>query len=222
MTRFSIAIILLWAMIALMANFVGNSAIEVNLNQLLASPDLHAWLGYDELGRPVFQRLLLGAQTSFLVAIGVVMFSSIIGTSIGIYSAYSGGWTDRIVTKIIDVFLAFPGLLLAIALAAVLGPGIENVVFALVVVGWVSYARLARAQTLSLKNREHILAAKALGASTPKIMWLHLFTSIAFIISAFRCRGHFWHCRCGDFGSRSFFFRVGRTSPRCFLGEYDS
>lgn len=174
MTRFSIAIILLWAMIALMANFVGNSAIEVNLNQLLASPDLHAWLGYDELGRPVFQRLLLGAQTSFLVAIGVVVFSSIIGTSIGIYSAYSGGWTDRIVTKIIDVFLAFPGLLLAIALAAVLGPGIENVVFALVVVGWVSYARLARAQTLSLKNREHILAAKALGASTPKIMWLHL------------------------------------------------
>jgi peptide/nickel transport system permease protein len=174
MTRFSIAIILIWAFIAVIASFVGNSAIEVNLHQLLATPDMQSWLGYDELGRPVFQRLLLGAQTSFLVAIGVVTFSSIIGTTIGIYSAYSGGWTDRIITKIIDVFLAFPGLLLAIALAGLLGPGIENVVFALVVVGWVSYARLARAQTLSLKNREHILAAKALGSSTPKIMWLHL------------------------------------------------
>jgi peptide/nickel transport system permease protein len=85
-----------------------------------------------------------------------------------------GGWTDRVITKIIDVFLAFPGLLLAIALAAILGPGIENVVFALVVVGWVGYARLARAQTLSLRSREHVLAARALAVPTWLILFRHL------------------------------------------------
>ncbi|MFA6699472.1 MAG: ABC transporter permease, partial [Thiomicrospira sp.] len=128
-------IILLWLWMALSAFFVGDSANEVDLTRLLASPDWTHWLGYDELGRPLFERLLLGAQTSLFVALGVVTFSALIGTSIGIYSGYVGGRVDGVITKIIDVFLAFPGLLLAIALAAVLGPGIENVIFALVAVG---------------------------------------------------------------------------------------
>lgn len=168
------AIVILWILMAVAASFIGETASEVNLTQFLVSPNADAFLGTDELGRPVLHRLLLGAQTSFLVAIGVVFFSSIIGTTIGIYSAYVGGWTDKILLKIIDVFLAFPGLLLAIALAAVLGPGIENVVFALVTVGWVSYARLARAQTLSLRHREHILAAKAFAIPTHLILRRHL------------------------------------------------
>lgn len=167
-------IIALWALMAISASWIGESAVEVQLDQFLSPPSMQAWLGFDELGRPVWDRVLLGAQTSFLVAIGVVSFSFVIGTTIGVYSAYVGGWTDKIILKIIDVFLAFPGLLLAIALAAILGPGIENVVFALVVVGWVGYARLARAQTLSLKHREHIQAAKALGVSTPVIFYRHL------------------------------------------------
>lgn len=168
------AIVTLWILMAVAASFIGETASEVNLTKFLVSPNADAFLGTDELGRPVLHRLLLGAQTSFLVAIGVVFFSSIIGTTIGIYSAYVGGWTDKILLKIIDVFLAFPGLLLAIALAAVLGPGIENVVFALVTVGWVSYARLARAQTLSLRHREHILAAKAFAIPTHLILRRHL------------------------------------------------
>ncbi|MDY0136441.1 MAG: ABC transporter permease [Thiomicrospira sp.] len=167
-------IILLWLWMALSAFFVGDSANEVDLTRLLASPDWTHWLGYDELGRPLFERLLLGAQTSLFVALGVVTFSALIGTSIGIYSGYVGGRVDGVITKIIDVFLAFPGLLLAIALAAVLGPGIENVIFALVAVGWVGYARLARAQTLSLRHREHILAAKALGVSQTLVLWRHV------------------------------------------------
>ncbi|WP_024851179.1 ABC transporter permease [Hydrogenovibrio kuenenii] len=167
-------VVVCWSVMALAGGFVGVEATNIDLSKLLAFGIDQSLLGYDELGRPVWDRLLMGAQTSFLVALGVVVFSSMIGTTIGVYSAYVGGWTDKIILKIIDVFLAFPGLLLAIALAGILGPGIENVVFALVTVGWVSYARLARAQTLSLRNREHIQAAKAFGVPTYLILWRHL------------------------------------------------
>ena len=167
-------IVLGWAMMALAGSFVGEQALVVQLDKLLDTADSQSWLGYDELGRPIFDRLLMGAQTSFLVAILVVVFSSMLGVTIGILSGYHGGWLDRVVTKVIDVFLAFPGLLLAIALAAILGPGIENVVFALVTVGWVGYARLARAQTLSLRHREHILAAKAFAVSNHLIVFRHI------------------------------------------------
>lgn len=167
-------ILALWALMALAGSWVGESATTVDLSRLLASSDGHSWLGYDELGRPIFERVLMGAQTSFLVAFFVVVFSALIGTTLGVYSAYVGGWVDKVILKIIDVFLAFPGLLLAIGLAAVLGPGIENVVLALVTVGWVGYARLARAQTLSLRQREHIQAARALAIPTYLILWRHL------------------------------------------------
>jgi len=174
MKLMSYSILIIWLMMAVFAGLIGAESNLVNLDLMLAPPNFEAWFGYDELGRPVLQRLILGAQTSFMVAISVVVFSFLIGTSIGIYSAYVGGWVDKVILKIIDVFLAFPGLLLAIALAAILGPGIENVVFALVTVGWVGYARLARAQTLSFKHREHILAAKALGTPTYLILFKHL------------------------------------------------
>ncbi len=167
-------IIITWAIMALTAGFISDYSDEVNLNRMLIPPNIDALLGYDELGRPVLQRLIIGAQTSFFVAIIVVIFSFILGTSIGIYSAYTGGWVDKVVLKIIDVFLAFPGLLLAIALAAILGPGIENVIFALVTVGWVGYARLSRAQTLSFKHRDHIKAAKTLGVPTYVILYRHI------------------------------------------------
>jgi peptide/nickel transport system permease protein len=182
--KFSALLLMAWLGMALGAFFVGSGAIEVQLDRLLVSPwqawtsvlasDWSGWLGYDELGRPIWSRLLLGAQTSFVVAFGVVFFSALIGTTVGLASGYYGGWLDRVVVKIIDVFLAFPGLLLAIALAAILGPGIENVIFALVVVGWVSYARLARAQALSLRQREHIMAAKAFALPDHKILLHHM------------------------------------------------
>ncbi|MDX1353209.1 MAG: ABC transporter permease [Thiomicrorhabdus sp.] len=170
----SYVIISLWLVMAVAGFFIGDGANAVQLNLFLATPNHQAWLGADELGRPVLERLVLGAQTSLFVAVGVVFFSAIIGTSIGVLSGYLGGWFDRVVTKIIDVFLAFPGLLLAIALAAVLGPGIENVVFALVVVGWVGYARLSRAQTLSIRHREHILAARSLAVPMPIMLYRHV------------------------------------------------
>ncbi|QKI89274.1 ABC transporter permease [Thiomicrorhabdus xiamenensis] len=172
--KFSFLLVFLWLLMAVSAFFIGEGANQVNLNLLLTPPGSEHLLGTDELGRPLLQRVVLGAQTSLMVALSVVVFSAMIGTTIGIVSAYYGGWIDRVLTKIIDVFLAFPGLLLAIALAAVLGPGIENVIFALVVVGWVGFARLARAQTLSLRSREHILAAKALAVPNYRIFYRHL------------------------------------------------
>jgi len=172
--RLWVAILLGWLALALAASAVGEAAWRVDLHHLLAGPDGHSWLGYDQLGRPVWQRLLLGAQTSLMVAASVVALSALVGTLIGLVAGYFGGGLDRIISGVIDIFLAFPGLLLAIGLAAVLGPGVENVIIALVTVGWVSYARLARAQTLSLRNREHVLAARALGAKTPRILLRHV------------------------------------------------
>lgn len=169
-----LGILLLWGLMVLGAWGVGDMAMGVQLDKLLAGPDWHSWLGYDQLGRPVWARLLLGAQTSLVVALSVVSLSALIGTAIGLISGYVGGWLDRFVVRVIDVFLAFPGLLLAIGMAAVLGPGVENVIIALVVVGWVSYARLARAQTLSMRSREHVLAARALGAGHGRILLRHV------------------------------------------------
>ena len=116
----------------------------------------------------------MGARTSFFVAFWVILLSLFIGTLIGMISGWIGGYIDLLIVRLIDIFLAFPGILLAIALSGLLGPGIENVVLALSVVGWVGFARLARAQTLSLKHREHVLAALALGAKTPRILRYHI------------------------------------------------
>ncbi len=131
-------------------------------------------LGYDDLGRPIFDRIVLGANTSFLVSLWVVIVSLIIGVTLGMVSAYYGGWFDQLVVQIIDIFLAFPGILLAIALAGIMGPGIENVVIALSTVGWVGYARLTRAQVLSVKQRDHIQAAIALGSQSTTIFYKHI------------------------------------------------
>lgn len=167
-------IIGLWASLAVLGHWLNLQPDQVQLARILEPPSTAAWLGYDHLGRPMFDRVVSGALTSFWVAMGVVLISSVMGSFMGGFSAYLGGAWDRVFVRIMDVFLAFPGLLLAIALAGILGPGLNNVVLALVIVGWVGYARLARAQVLSLKHREHVLAAQALGASSFRIISLHL------------------------------------------------
>jgi peptide/nickel transport system permease protein len=131
------------------------------------------------VGRPVLDRLLVGARTSFWVACWVVGLSLTVGTLAGSLAGYLGGAWDRGLVLVMDIFMAFPGILLAIALAGLLGPGIGNLVFALTLVGWVGYARLARAQVLSVKGREHVLAARALGARTPRIVARHLLPLIS-------------------------------------------
>lgn len=163
-----------WALLAISVYILPLSPNLIQLEHILVPPGEGALLGYDDLGRDIGQRLLVGARTSFLVAFWVVGLSALLGTLIGTVSAYLGGWWDRVVVQVIDIFLAFPGILLAIALAGLLGPGIENVVVALAAVGWVGYARLSRAQVLSLKHREHVRAAEALGSGRLRIMTRHL------------------------------------------------
>lgn len=171
-----IAMIVLWIWIALavLVQWLPLDPENMDLTHVLNPPSWEAWLGWDDLGRLVWDRLAMGARTSFLVAAGVVSISLTVGTFLGTITAYLGGWLDHLAIRIIDVFLAFPGTLLAIALAGLLGPGIYNVVIALGSVGWVSYARLARAQVLSIKHRDHVQAARALGVKGPRIIIKHL------------------------------------------------
>lgn len=166
--------VLVWGAIALLAGIFPLHPNDIQLDKMLLAGDNHAWFGYDDLGRPLMDRALVGAQTSFLVALSVVSVSALIGVLVGVFSAYYGSWFDALVVFVIDVFLAFPGILLAIALAGIMGPGIENVVIALCIVGWVGFARLARAQVYSIKERDHILAAKALGSGSLVIVIKHI------------------------------------------------
>ncbi len=150
-----------------------------NLPLRLMGPVAGHWMGTDELGRDVFSRILFGARVSMLVSISVVLGSGLIGLSIGAVAGYFGGWLDRSVNIIlINAFLSFPGILLAIALAAFLGPGIGKVILALTITGWAGYARLARAQVLQAKELEFVVAARSLGASHARILVRHLLPNI--------------------------------------------
>ena len=145
----------------------------------LAGPNAAHWMGTDELGRDVLSRVLFGARISMLVGVSVVFGAGIIGFTIGAVAGYCGGWFDRLVNIVlINAFLSFPGILLAIAFAAFLGPGVSKVILALVVTGWAGYARLARAQILQAKEMEYVLAARSLGASPIRILVRHLMPNI--------------------------------------------
>ncbi|MBZ5701026.1 MAG: ABC transporter permease [Acidobacteriia bacterium] len=150
-----------------------------NLAARLESPGAGHWMGTDELGRDIAARVLYGARISLFVAVSVVCGCGLTGLAIGMLAGYAGGWFDRIVNVVlINAFLSFPGVLLAIAFAAFLGPGIGKVILALVVTGWAGYARLARAQVLKVKELEYVLAARSLGASHARLLLRHLLPNI--------------------------------------------
>ena len=150
-----------------------------NLPDRLHRPSWHHPLGNDELGRDILSRLLMGARVSMRVGGTVVLLSGLAGVLIGGLAGYVGGKLDTFVTVIvIDSLMAFPGILLAIALVAFLGPGLDRLIFALVIIGWVGYARLARGQVLKVKTLEFVEAARALGASSSRIFFLHVLPSI--------------------------------------------
>jgi peptide/nickel transport system permease protein len=174
MKYFSTAILLFWLAAVLIGRLLGLHGNGVDLNSILASPSLQHLLGADDLGRDILARVLRGVEVSFTVAVAVTAMTMLVGVTIGLMAGFYGGAIDRILMQITDVFLAFPGILLAIAFAAVLGPGMLNLVFALCLTGWVSYARLARGQSLALRNRQHVLAAESLGASASRLMLKHM------------------------------------------------
>jgi peptide/nickel transport system permease protein len=140
----------------------------------LERPSFAHPFGLDELGRDIFSRVLAGARISLFVGLTVVGISSLVGVLLGSIAGYFGGWLDDVISRTIDVLLAFPGILLAIALVAVLGPSLSNVVMALSAIGWVGYARLVRGQVLKARELEFVQAARALGAGTPRILLRHV------------------------------------------------
>jgi peptide/nickel transport system permease protein len=178
-TIMCLIVIGIWLTVALLAPFIIGDGNSINLEKLFVEPSGESLFGHDDLGRDIGPRILVGARVSCSIAFFVVAISVVVGTTIGIFLGWHGGLIDIIGVRILDVFLAFPGILLAIALAAVLGPGVENVLIALSVVGWVGFARLARAQTLSVKHRDHVLVAQALGTPLFKICRIHILPLIA-------------------------------------------
>ena len=144
------------------------------LARRLEAPSLAHPLGLDELGRDILARLLQGARVSLLVGIAVVSVSSTVGMLFGSVAGYFGGRIDDVISRVIDILMAFPGILLAIALVAVLGPSLVNVVIALSIIGWVGYARLVRGQALRSREFEFVQAARASGASAARIVVRHV------------------------------------------------
>ena len=182
MKLFALIILGFWLLAVVIGQMLDFQANSIDLNGILATPSVQNWLGADDLGRDILARILEGVQVSFFVAIIVTFITMLIGLTIGLLAGFYGGRVDTVLMKITDTFMAFPGILLAIAFAAVLGAGLGNLILALSITGWVSYARLARGQTLSLRDRQHVLAAQSLGASVPRILWVHILPLLSSIL----------------------------------------
>ncbi len=182
MKYFAGTILLFWLLAVVLGRVLSLQGNEIQLTQILANPNWHLWLGADDLGRDILARILRGVEVSIWVALSVTAVTMCIGVLVGLLAGYYGGKLDKLLMQVTDVFLAFPGILLAIAFAAVLGPGINNLILALSLTGWVSYARLTRGQTLTLRHRQHVIAAQSLGASTLRIVLKHILPLLASIL----------------------------------------
>ncbi len=162
--------------VAIFAPFIATHDVALqNLEMRFAEPSAAHWFGTDSLGRDVFSRVLYGARISLQVGITVVSVSAFMGIIIGALAGFYGGWIDRFLSGyVFNVFLAFPGLLLAIALVAFLGAGLGKLILALCIIGWVGYARVMRGQVLKVREYDFVQAAKALGASNMRILFTHI------------------------------------------------
>ena len=149
------------------------------LDHILAGPSAAHWLGTDENGVDVLSQLLHGARLALVISLVVVAICATVGTALGVLAGYYRGAVDEIVMRVVDILLAFPGILLNIAIVALIArPGVGVMIFALTLNGWVGYARVARGQVLSVREREYVAAARAVGAGGARIMWRHILPNI--------------------------------------------
>src|SRR6266403_3368546 len=175
-----VAMVLLFVSFAIFAPLIApHDPAAIDLPSRLSPPSASHWFGTDELGRDILSRVIYGARISMLVGVGVVSASLFIGLIIGSIAGYYGGGIDRFFNVVVmNAFMSFPGILLAIAFVAFLGPGIFNLILALCIGGWVGYARLIRAQVLAAREREYVEAARALGASDWRVLTHHILPNI--------------------------------------------
>lgn len=176
LTYIGLTIAAIVILMAVFAPLIATHDVTVqDLANRFASPSADHWFGTDALGRDIFSRIIYGAQISLQVGVVVVVVSGVVGIFIGAIAGFYGGWVDRILSGyVFNVFLAFPGLLLAIALVAFLGAGLGKTMLALCIIGWVGYARVMRGQVLKVREYDFVQAAKALGAGNMRILFTHI------------------------------------------------
>ena len=171
----AIALIAVFAACAILAPLLAPyDPLLQDLGSRLQPPSSAHWLGTDSLGRDIASRILYGARISLVIGVVVVASAGVVGTVIGLVAGYAGGLVDEALMRLTEVFLAFPALILAMAIAGALGPSLTNAIIAIAAVTWAVYARLTRGQILSLRRREFVEAARAIGASRVRILWHHL------------------------------------------------
>ena len=175
-----LTLVVIFVLAALLAPWIApHDPAQIDLPSRLQSASAAHWFGTDELGRDIFSRVIFGARISMLVGVSVVTGSLLLGIIFGSVAGYYGGTIDRFFNIVVmNAFLSFPGILLAIAFVAFLGPGIFNLILALCIGGWVGYARLVRAQVLAAREKEYVEAARALGASDARVLMRHILPNI--------------------------------------------
>ncbi|MFD1514391.1 nickel transporter permease [Halomarina rubra] len=151
---------------------------EQDLFNRLDSPSAEHPMGTDQLGRDVLSRLLYGARISLQISLAVVAITLAIGTAVGLIAGYAGGWVDEALMRFVDILLAFPGILLALVIAGILGPNLTNIMIALAVVGWTQYARIIRGSVLSVKQEEFVKAAQLMGVPRRRIVLRHILPNV--------------------------------------------
>jgi peptide/nickel transport system permease protein len=175
MAMLGMGVVLFWAVVAIAAPLVSpyDPLIQDVMRRLEAPSGEHLF-GTDELGRDVFSRVIYGARLSLPVGVIVIGFSLLVGSLLGAVAAYVGGIPDLLIMRLADITLAFPSIVLALAIAAVLGPSLRNAVIAMIAVWWPEYARLMRGQVLAVKNNEYVTAARSVGVTTFSILFRHI------------------------------------------------
>jgi peptide/nickel transport system permease protein len=175
MALLGLAIVLLLVLVAALAPLVApQSPIAQDLAARLRPPSAAHWLGTDELGRDIYSRIVWGSRLTLTIVALVVVIVGPLGLLVGTVAGYAGGWLDTVLMRVTDIFLAFPRLVLALAFVAALGPGIENAIIAIAITAWPPYARLARAETLTIRHSDFIAAARMQGASPLRIVMGHI------------------------------------------------
>ena len=178
---------MIWVLVAIFAPLIAPSnPIAQNYKELLP-PNAHNWFGTDSVGRDILSRVVYGARITLPLSIMLVILAMIVGTIIGAIAGYFGGWVDATLMRLTDVVLAFPGIILAMAVAAALGAELRNAVFAVVLVAWPTYARLVRGLILSSKNADYVTSSRLLGASTTRALFVDLRPNISgpvFVLAA--------------------------------------
>ncbi|RAL27017.1 nickel transporter permease [Thermoflavimicrobium daqui] len=167
-------IILFLILIAIIAPVLTPFEYSAKSNDLMQSPSANHWFGTDEMGRDIFTRVIYGARISLWVGFFAVIGSIVLGSLLGLIAGFFGGWRDAVISRIFDILLAFPGILLAIAMVTILGPGINNAMIAIAIINIPTFGRLMRSSVLRIKEEDYVLAAKAMGMKNGRILFHHI------------------------------------------------